>query len=142
MSETIPDVIRAVALDGDDVSAGEGSLRRLLATGFAAKESSEVDDPHDHSVAYEASPARGPSGRSLSRNAIVARLARFGRAAPRSLGELDSAARCNRGERIRLAEQRSGYDEFGLGLARASDSLASRSRDRCFGGQQRELLVT
>ena len=29
----------------------EGSLRRLLATGFAAKESSDVDDPHDHSVA-------------------------------------------------------------------------------------------
>ena len=39
----------------------EGSLRRLLAIGFAAKESSDVDDPHDHSVAdaiasFEAAP--------------------------------------------------------------------------------------
>jgi hypothetical protein len=38
-------------------------------------------------MSYEASPARCPSGRSLSRNAIVAQLARFGRAAPLSLGE-------------------------------------------------------
>ena len=29
----------------------QGSLRPVLAIGFAAKESADVDDPHDHSVA-------------------------------------------------------------------------------------------
>ena len=33
------------------VSITQGSLRRLLAIGFAAKESSDVDGSHDHSVA-------------------------------------------------------------------------------------------
>ena len=38
--------------------ADQGSLRRLLAIGFATKESSDVDDPHDHSVAKERKQAR------------------------------------------------------------------------------------
>jgi hypothetical protein len=35
----------------EPVAIAQGSLRRLLAIGFAAKKSSDVHDPHDHSVA-------------------------------------------------------------------------------------------
>ena len=41
----------AASIDHRRRPQAEGSLRRLLAIGFAAKESSDVDDPHDHSVA-------------------------------------------------------------------------------------------
>jgi hypothetical protein len=44
-------------------------------------------------MSYETSPAQGASGRSLSKNAIVARLARFAGAAPLSLGEIGSGQR-------------------------------------------------
>ena len=49
----------------------QGSLRRLLAIGFAAKESPDVDVPHDHSVAK----AQVSSERPTMRNAIARRTA-------------------------------------------------------------------
>ena len=57
---------------------------------IVAKRSPGAGDRHDRGVA-KASPARGASGRSLSRNAIVARLARFGGDAPLSLGNAQAA---------------------------------------------------
>ena len=48
----------------------QGSLRRLLAIGFAAKESSDVDEPHDLSVAF----AIARAGVGARAKAIVARL--------------------------------------------------------------------
>ena len=52
----------AVSLWTARVAQREGSLRRLLAIGFAAKESSDVDDPHDHSVANAIAKLRPAEG--------------------------------------------------------------------------------
>ena len=42
--------------------SGEGSLRRLLAIGFAAKESSTVDEPHDHRTGCRTRPSSFSAG--------------------------------------------------------------------------------
>ena len=64
------------------VSAREGSLRRLLAIGFAAKESSDVDEPDDHSVAKGIVRSEAVQ----MAKAIAARDARFPRSGGLALG--------------------------------------------------------
>ncbi len=50
----------------------QGSLRRLLAIGFAAKESSDVDNPHDHSVAEaQASRSSPPMTNAIVRTGVA-----------------------------------------------------------------------
>ena len=47
------EVLEVYNVEAPSLSISERSLGRLLAIGFAAKESSDVDDPHDHSVAID-----------------------------------------------------------------------------------------
>ena len=72
----------------DKSSRAEPTPRTLGSGRFRKRGAADAKpDRDDRNVAYEASPARVASGRSLCRNAIVARLARLGGAAPLSLGE-------------------------------------------------------
>ena len=64
---------RSVALRAEfEVSDAQGSLRPLLAIGFAAEEPSHLDEPHDHSVAEGIASGAALQGRKRSREAGLA----------------------------------------------------------------------
>jgi len=131
--------LRPVAARGTSPPPGRAGLWQALHTKGKESRPSPGGGRGNDRMSYEASPSRGAPGRSLPKNAIVARVARFGGAAPLSLGERERTVcthvPCGRCETARQVGRPTG----GRSESRECRQSPSSSRAWCHANGQAAL---